>query len=138
MTAVQAWLLLLRSKESESSMSVREIAPADWASFLEQFSREHRAWLATLERVSEGGLRQAEFVDRTLDSVSATASGPHAVSIIVRFGTGKEPVETVNVDAPAALRVEETREGAARGLEIEDDTGECTRLTFRGAAPPDL
>jgi hypothetical protein len=119
-------------------MSVREIAPADWPSFLEQFSREHRAWLATLERVSEGGSRQAELVNRKLDSVTATASGPHAISIMVRFGTEKEPAEVVKVDAPAALRVDETRDGAARGLEIEDDRGECTRLTFRVASPPGL
>jgi hypothetical protein len=119
-------------------MSVREIAPADWPSFLEQFSREHRAWLATLERVSEGGSRQAEVVNGQLDSVSAAASGPNAICILIRFGGERAPAEVVEVNAPAALRVEETRRGAACGLEIEDDHGECTRLTFRVAASPGL
>jgi hypothetical protein len=45
--------------------------------------------------------------------------------------------EPIQIDAPASLRVDETADGVARGLEIVDDDGECTRIRFRAAALPE-
>ena len=108
-------------------MSVREIPIADWDAFLERFSREHRAWLASVERAHPDAPSHAEVVERALRAIEADA----LTGIEIRFQEA-----TVRVEAPKTLRVDETDEGAARGLEIEDWSGERVRLRFRVAEPP--
>lgn len=119
-------------------MSMRQIAPAEWPSFLDRFSRDHRAWLATVQRGCRGTPPHVESAERPLASVTAIPEAAGCAGILIRFGDGTDAADVVKVDAPAALRVEEERNGAARGLEIENDAGECTRLSFRIAAPPGL
>jgi hypothetical protein len=108
-------------------MSVREIPIADWDAFLDQFSREHRAWLASVERAHPGAPSHAEIAERALRAIEADA----VTGIEIRFQES-----TVRVEAPKTLRVDETDAGAARGLEIEDWSGERVRLRFRVAEPP--
>jgi hypothetical protein len=119
-------------------MSVREIAPIEWPGFLEAFSREHRAWLATVERLSPGGEEHVEAVERPLARVTPASGGSVRVRILIEFEDGAPPTRAVSVDGPAALRVDETSDGSARGLEIEDGRGERTRLRFRIPEPPGL
>jgi hypothetical protein len=108
-------------------MSVREIPVAQWDPFLDEFSREHRAWLASVERAHPGAPAHLEVGERALRSIETDA----VTGIEIRFQDG-----TVRVEAPKTLRVDETDEGAARGLEIEDWSGERVRLRFRVAEPP--
>ena len=108
-------------------MSVREIPVVQWDPFLDAFSREHRAWLASVDRVHPGAPAHVEASERPLRSIEADA----VTGIEIRLEDG-----TVRVEAPKALRVDETEEGAAQGLEIEDWSGERVRLRFRVAEPP--
>ena len=108
-------------------MSVREIPVVQWDPFLDAFSREHRAWLASVERTHPGAPSHLEVGERPLRSIETDA----VTGIEIRFQDG-----TVRVEAPKALRVDETDEGAARGLEIEDWSGERVRLRFRVTEPP--
>jgi hypothetical protein len=101
-------------------MSMRDIPMSEWRPFLERLGREHRAWLATIER---GDLIQAR--EEPLQSISA------ANGIEIRIGE-----QVVRVDEPRALRVEETGEGAPQTLEIDDAAGARVRLRFRVAVAP--
>lgn len=108
-------------------VSVREIPVAQWDPFLDEFSRGHRAWLASVERIHPGAPAHLEVGERALRSIETDA----VTGIEIRFQDG-----TVRVEAPKTLRVDETEAGAARGLEIEDWSGERVRLCLRVAEPP--
>ena len=90
----------------------REVARADWAGALERFSREHRAWLACVDRGDEHPLRWVGF----------EAPG----RLAIRFA---DDTPEVLVAEPRAVRIDDA------GLEIESPQG-VTRLRFRVAAPP--
>ncbi len=101
---------------------MREIPVPQWDPFLDQFSREHRAWLASIERAHPGAAPRVDAAERPLRSVETDA----VRGIEIRFQGGN-----VRVEAPKTLRVDETG-----NLEIEDWSGERVRLRFRVASPP--
>jgi hypothetical protein len=101
-------------------MSVREIPIREWPAFLDKLGREHRAWLATVDR---GGRIEAQ--EQPLESIEAGAG------IDIRIGS-----KAIHVDDPQAVRVEETPEGAAKALQIDDATGHRLTLRFRVAVAP--
>jgi hypothetical protein len=55
----------------------------------------------------------------------------------IRFQEDSHAREAIRIDAPASLRVDETAAGTVRGLEIQDEHGECIRIQFRAAPLPD-
>ena len=101
-------------------MSVREIPAREWPVFLDKLGREHRAWLATVDR---SGLVEAR--DQPLESISA------GQGIDIRIGS-----KAIHVDEPKAVRVEDTAEGATQALQIDDATGRRVTLRFRVAVAP--
>lgn len=54
-------------------MSIREIPLAQRDPFLDEFSREHRAWLASIERSSPGAPARVEVGECPLRSIEADA-----------------------------------------------------------------
>jgi hypothetical protein len=116
-------------------MSIREIASADWPAFLDEFSRGHRTWLATVESMSPGGSARPEAIARPLRSVTPTMRASRVVRIEIRFQQDSHARRPVSIERPVSLRVEETNEGTAKGMEIVDEDGQCTRLRFRSAPP---
>jgi hypothetical protein len=101
-------------------MNMREIPSREWPAFLDKLGREHRAWLATVDR---SGLVEAR--EQPLVSIS-TGDG-----IDIRIGE-----KAIHVDEPQAVRVEETAEGATQALQIDDATGRRLTLRFRVAVAP--
>ena len=99
---------------------MREIPAPEWPAFLDKLGREHRAWLATLER---SGVIEAR--EQPLESIRA------AKGIDIRIGR-----KAIHVEEPQAIRVEETAEGATRALQIDDRTGQRLTLRFRVAVAP--
>jgi len=114
-------------------MSVREIPEAEWQAFLDDFSRGHRAWLATVDRLRIGGQDHVEAVDRPLGSVTPEVDARRVVAIEIRFQEDGRASEPILIENPTSLRVDENEIGATRGLEIRDDEGDCTRIRFRAA-----
>jgi hypothetical protein len=119
-------------------MSVRDIPPGEWQAFIDQFSREHRAWLASVDRFSPDAERHAEISNRPLGSVTARTAGRRVVGIQIQFQSDSDASNAVVVDAPSRLRVDQTADGATQAVEIENERGEWTRITLRVAAPPGL
>jgi hypothetical protein len=101
-------------------MRVREIPAREWPAFLDRLGREHRAWLATVDR---GG--RVEAREQPLESIGANGG------IDIRIGR-----KAIHVDEPQAVRVEETAEGATQALQIDDATGRRLTLRFRVAVAP--
>jgi hypothetical protein len=118
-------------------MSARDIPQDQWTTFFDQFSREHRAWLATVDRLRAGEPEQTEAVERPLASVVPRIAAHRIAGIEIRFQADSPSRESIEIDAPAMVRVHET-DGVAQGLDIVDRDGECTRLRFRTAPQAEM
>jgi hypothetical protein len=116
-------------------MSLREIPESRWPAFLDQFSRSHRAWLATVDHVGPGA-PPLDTGEHALRSVTPEESAGRILGIEIRFQ--EDARDAVRIQAPTRVRVDETSEGTAQGLEIVDQTGGCTRLQFRAAPLPEM
>lgn len=101
-------------------MNMRDIPMPEWQPFLDKLAREHRAWLATVERA---GLIQAR--EEPLKSISADQG------IEIRIGE-----QAIRVAEPRAVRVEESPEGATQALHIDEASGAHLTLRFRVAVAP--
>jgi len=119
-------------------MSMREIPVAQWSEFLDQFSRGHRAWLATVDRVHPDSSSHVEAVEQPLGAIVPQIAVSHVARIEIRFQEDPHAREPIRIDKPTSVRVDETADGAARGLEIIDEDGECTRVRFRAAPLPEM
>jgi hypothetical protein len=125
-------------------MIVRDIPRPQWPAFFAQFSRTHRAWLATID---DGEPHIQSENAHPLRSVTPFVYNDRVVHIDIRFQDDGQAHEPVRVTAPGTVRVDETTEGIAQALEIIDSQGVATRIRFRaapraemlnGAAPGEL
>jgi hypothetical protein len=103
-----------------------------WPEFFETFSRQHRAWLTTVEPPISG-LGEP----RPLGAVKADRDGRRISAIEVSFA-GDSGADILRIENPMAVRVRQTGAGADRALEIVDDEGFCTRLGFRAIAKSEM
>ncbi len=115
-------------------MSWREIPFAEWGPFLEQFSHEHRAWIADVESsVAGDAVRKA--ATRRFIGARLCVENNHPTAIELQFHREDDGHDTVRV-SPGTLRAEETTEGASQGIEIETQDAERIRVRFRGTSQP--
>lgn len=121
-----------KSERERADMSVHDVPPAVWADVLEQFSRGHHGWLATVEVVQPGEELHAGWSWRPLDSVTMVENGLPGGAIRIEF----QDAPTLRVDTPRALRID-AENGAERALEIDGGGGEFVRLAFRATALPE-
>jgi hypothetical protein len=112
-------------------VTVRVLPPSEWCSFLELFSREHRAWRATIHGIEEG--------------VPVTVVPSVAIRSVALEKHGADPfVRVTFIDGlslcaprPCVVRVQESHGGVACGLEVETVDGALIRLAFRATALPE-
>jgi hypothetical protein len=103
-----------------------------WPEFLDTFSRQHRAWLTTIEP----SIRGADA--RPLRAVEPVRERGVLSAIEISFA-GDSGADTVRVEHPVALRLRQSAEGTEQAIEITDDEGFCTRVGFRTTpAPSDM
>ena len=118
-------------------MNVREIPRSQWPAYFHQFSRAHRAWLATVDR--DGATTdRIEGIAHPLRSITPFVHNNRVVHIDIRFQDDAPGGEPLRIQAPISVRVEETTEGIAQGIEVVDDKGITTRLRFRATARPEM
>jgi hypothetical protein len=113
-------------------MNIRDIPRAQWPAFLDQFSRTHRAWLATIDAGASPTDPQNGDA-HPLRSITPFVYNDRVVHIDIRFQDDQQTNEPLRISAPGTVRVGETREGVAQALEIVDSRGNSTRLRFRVA-----
>jgi Family of unknown function (DUF5335) len=113
----------------------RDIAPSEWSSFLDTFSRQHEGWLVTVTDISSGGgSPRVEAREMPLQGIFVD---PHDQSIAVAVGGSPEHHLTHTINRAARLIVEQSDSGADVGLTIERQSGRSTRLEFRAAMRPE-
>jgi hypothetical protein len=111
-------------------MTVRDVPPSEWCSFLERFSREHRAWLATIHGI-EHGVPVTVVPSVAIRSVILEK---HADPVVrLTFSNGA----SLCAPRPCVIRVQETGYRAACALEVETVDGAFVRLAFRAVALPE-
>jgi hypothetical protein len=118
-------------------MNSRHIPRAQWPAFLDQFSRTHRAWLATIDSGASAADPQPA-VAHPLRSVTPFVYNDLVVHIDIRFQDDDRSRDPLRITAPGTVRVDETTQGIAQTLEIIDSHGVSTRLRFRAAPTADM
>jgi len=118
-------------------MPTGDIARAEWAAFLDTFSRQHEGWLTTIEVVTSGLGVHREVRDKPLTGVIEDRKRGDAASITVSAGERPEDHVTHVIERPARVAMELTKQGAHKGLRIESENGEMTLVLFRAPALPE-
>jgi hypothetical protein len=119
-------------------MSLEDVPPQEWASTLERFGREHRAWLATVEHLASDGTQDIYLREAPLAGVFAE---PQARGVAVRIdlaAAASPGSSSVRIPDPVAVRLERDRDAPAAALEIDDSHGGRTCLRFRVNPPLDM
>jgi uncharacterized protein DUF5335 len=117
------------------SLNAEVVTPTEWSSFLDGFSRQHQAWLVTLEEIPNPASRPfLEARALPLQGISADPDG-RSISILIGKAPGRHLTHTI--DQPSRLIVERTDEGIEQALRIEHRDGRATRVSFRSAVRPE-
>ena len=114
-------------------MGVQDVPHGRWVEVLEEFSRGHRGWLASVVTVGSGPDLLSHTELRPLESVTVAQSGAHPTAVRVRFQGGS----TALIKAPRTLGVDRSDDGAERALEIDAADATFVRIAFRATALPE-
>jgi hypothetical protein len=117
-------------------MTTRDIPKAEWAAFLDSFSRQHQGWLSTIEVLGSEIGAQVQVREQPLAGVTAEVSDDRA-SISILIGKDVDVHVTHSIREVAHVRLKESH-GAHEALQIETPDGVTTLLTFRSKIPPEL
>lgn len=119
------------------------VIPAEaWKPFLDDFARDHRGWLVTIEWRGPAA-RRREIVRRaTLDAISLTepdAAGVPRLTIRVRGGLGHPAarLEQHTLADPHALTAASGADPAYRGLHVQTRCGEAVFVCVWREEPAD-
>jgi Family of unknown function (DUF5335) len=119
-------------------METQEIPPADWQVFFDSFSRQHEAWLATLEVFGAdiGAQEEARELPFTGITLESDLSGTKTITIDLGELAGDHISHSIR--EPTHVWLRKTREGADEALEIESADDNKTLLRFRSAVLPEM
>jgi hypothetical protein len=116
-------------------MTIREIPRHRWSTFVEDFSRDHKGCLCTLEVDSSVAGVETEALRWPFQGLAfETGHGAPRVQIFV--GNERERHLGHGIDEPRHIRLEETKDGAHTGLSIDADEG-AVHLRFCSPQPPE-
>ena len=114
-------------------MRTKNIPSAQWRQTFDDLSRAYDGALVSLEVVGEEIGAQPEVIDQSLRGISSDRGG-----VTIRIAKPR----TMNLEHllpnPKEVRIVETDEGAVMAVEIEENEGTYTLLSFRSPARPEL
>jgi hypothetical protein len=116
-------------------MRRRLIDRAEWAEYLDGFSRRHEGWLVSI--ATKEGPKPRRYVDRDVPLRGVVAELEDDVSALMVFTGPAAPHTTHFVGHATRLEVAETGEGADAALTITDESGVRTILEFRSPMRPE-
>jgi hypothetical protein len=117
--------------------STLDIAPEDWTTFLDAFSRIHRGWRSRIEVLGKEIGAQAEGENLPLIGVSADFKDPGRERVVIALGSSADDHVSHAVPRPTAIRLMRAEDGAVAALEIESEGGPATLLQFESPAIPE-
>jgi len=118
-------------------MPSRDIPREQWMTFLDSFSRQHERWRVNVEVVTDGLGAHREVREKRLIGVSADLKSRDSSTISIIAGDRSDDHVNHIINGPTRVALEETEEGAHKGLRIEAADGETTLLLFRSPASPE-
>lgn len=113
-----------------------EMAPEEWLTFFNSFSRQHEGWLASIE-VTRGAERKPELRDQPLVGISADHVNARD-QIYLSFEGGEGGHLTHRIRDPMKVVFRRGLDGAHAGIEITSADGTLTSVRFRIAAKPEM
>jgi hypothetical protein len=113
-------------------MRTKHIPAAQWRQTFDDMSRAYDGALVSLEIVGDEIGAQPEVVNQPLRGISSDRSG-----VTIRLAKPRLHLEH-RVPNPTDVRIVETDEGAVMAVEIEENSGTHTLLSFRSPARPEL
>ncbi|HSA92012.1 MAG TPA: DUF5335 family protein [Terriglobales bacterium] len=113
-----------------SETLTREVPRQEWPAFFQMFSRQHQAWLVTVELFGREIGAQVEVQDRPLGGITAELRRDRGDSIVLSFGTIPSDLTHI-VRRPTRVWLKQTISGADQALEIECESGPTTLVRFR-------
>jgi hypothetical protein len=120
-------------------MPTTEIPREEWTAFFDRFSRQHEAWLATLEVFDPEMGAQEKAHDLPFKGITVDSeNGALGTRVTISLGKTPEPQVTHTVAGATRVWLEQTPAGANAALEIESADGAKTLLRFRSALPPEM
>ncbi len=109
-------------------MAIKEIPQSEWATFLEDLSRENESGLVTVE-VRGGGIpQQALFTNMPLLGIAFDSKGSGAGQVDIMVGSDTDTNSSHAIPHPARLQMEETPAGGVQTLLIDGQIGEPITL----------
>jgi hypothetical protein len=114
-------------------MSVHDVPRRRWVEVLQEFTRGHRGWLASVVTVGPGPELVSRTESRPLESIAVAQTCGRPTAVCVRF----RGAPTVVVKAPRTLAVDRRGDGADRALEIDAANATFVRIAFRATALPE-
>jgi hypothetical protein len=106
-----------------------------WSQFLEQFARQHRGWLISIETVRTDERTQVLAVDARMENVTLESDDRIEVAVTDKAG-GDGPIMHV-IAEPAHTFLKMTDDHKHAGLRVETANNELHHLIFRAAAAPE-
>jgi hypothetical protein len=110
-------------------MHTVEIARRQWSCRLDEFSRVHEGWPASLDVLAESIGAQSAFRQLSLAGVTAEPSNGGTISITVFVPAGGFFTHTIH--SPSHVLIEQNDAGADAALEIASADGTKAILQFR-------
>lgn len=118
-------------------MPLIKVPHKEWITFIEDFSRSHHRWYASLiQRATEGDHLIAE--NMPLTGVAIITDDKNGNSLVITLGEGPDNMFRHVLKGPVGISYEETESGAHNALNIECKDGSFTVLKFRSAARPEM
>ena len=114
-------------------MATREIERAEWREFFDNFSRQHQAWLVTIEMLAPDMGDQVEVRQLPLEGIVVESGDGNETQIEIIIGEKPDSHVSHTTTSPKRVWLKQTDEGVDEALEIESE-GQTVLLRFRPPA----
>ncbi len=104
-----------------------------WSQFLDQFSRQHQGWRASIEIEDPERGPQHVAEDAPFQGISFDDRGSESGSLEVAVGDQPDRFVSHLIEQPRALRVLEERPGEQAAIQIESKDAPVTLVMLRMA-----
>ena len=119
-------------------MRTKEIPKNEWPEFFDGFSRQHEAWLVTLEIFGPEIGAQVQERELAFEGIVDEWDEVQGNQIVIMVGAKPDDHITHSIGRPIEVSVEQTDEGADAVLAIKSADGVITLLRFRSPMLPEM
>lgn len=116
-------------------MATREIPHNEWIQFLNEYSRQHQGWIATVEVKGGNVGDHIEARSMSFRGVTYEEKGTNKGAIDIYLDKGTQSNETRTIVQPSHLRIASDG-GTDKGFEVEAKDGTTTIVRFDRPASP--